>query len=57
MYDVTLAHEQLFRFGADGLDYRLGQKFLFVQARDTLVQINGCCAEDVSLNIGKGLGN
>ena len=40
MYNVALAHEQLFGLGTDGLDDRVGQQLLFVQTFDTFVEID-----------------
>lgn len=42
--DVALAHQQLFRFGANGLDDGFGEKFPLVQARDALVKVDGSCS-------------
>lgn len=42
MDDVALTHEQLLRLCAYCFDDRLGEKFFLVEARDTLVQIDGC---------------
>lgn len=39
--DIALAHEQFLGLGADGLDDRLGEEFLLVEARDALVQVDG----------------
>lgn len=38
--DVALAHEQLLRLGAYGLDDGLGKELLFVEARYTFVQVD-----------------
>jgi hypothetical protein len=41
VYNIAFAHQQLFRLGAYGLDDRFGEKFLLVEARDALVEIDG----------------
>lgn len=38
--DIALAHEQFLGLGAYCLDHGLGEEFLLVQARYTLVEIN-----------------
>jgi hypothetical protein len=40
---IALAHQQLLGLGAYRFDDRLGQEFLFVEARDALVEIHGSC--------------
>ena len=41
MDDVALAHQQLLGLCAYCFDDRLGQEFLFVEARDALVEVHG----------------
>ena len=39
--DVALTHQQLLGLGADGLDDRLGEELLLVQARYAFVEVDG----------------
>lgn len=56
MHDVALLHEQLFGFGTDGLDDRLGQELLAVEPLDAFVQVDGGCKECQLLYRGMEVG-
>lgn len=41
--DIALAHQQLFCFGAYGLDHRICEQLPVIETLDTLVQVNALC--------------
>jgi len=41
VHHITLLHKELFRFGAYGFDDRVGQELLFVEPRNTFVEVDG----------------
>lgn len=40
MYDITLFHQQLFSFGADGFDDGVGEELFLVEPADAFVEVN-----------------
>jgi hypothetical protein len=45
MDDIALSHQQLFRFGAYGLDDGLGEKLLVIQSGYAFVEVYTGCVE------------
>lgn len=49
--DIALAHKQLLRLGADSFNNRFGEQFFLIQARDTLVQVDGSYSSTTSISL------